>query len=331
MALPSRRGSAALGGLLALLTAAPVLAIDTGRSDVAAFIDEVVARDHFKRSWVERLLAAAESKPAIIEAMSRPAEKVRPWFEYRRIFITDKRIRDGREFYHEHRTLLEDVAKRTAVPAPLIVAILGVETAYGRIVGGYRVLDALVTLSFDYPPRAPFFRGELEQLMLLARESGIDPLTAMGSYGGAMGAPQFMPRSVRRWAVDADGDGRIDLWNDWADIFASIANFLVAHGWQSGGPLVARAELADPDVEGLENGLEINATVGSLAERGVTLEQPMPAATPVLFLALREADGPTYRVGFHNFAVLMRYNHSALYALAICELTETIAAADAPP
>jgi membrane-bound lytic murein transglycosylase B len=316
---------------LALLLAAPAGALDTTRPDVAGFIDELVQKDHLDRAWVRGIVGAAEVKQGVLDAMAKPAEKVKAWYEYRRIFLTDKRIRDGREFYQLHRAELEELEQRSGVTASVIVAILGVETSYGRLVGPYRVLDALATLSFEYPPRAAFFRGELEQFLLLARDGGINPLAAMGSYGGAMGATQFMPTSVRRWAVDADGDGKIDLWTDWADIFASVANFLVAHGWEANAPLYARAQLKDPDAEGLENGIEINATVASLEERGVIIEHAPPPATPALFLALRESDRPSYRVGFHNFHVITRYNRSALYALAICELSEAITTAEGSP
>jgi membrane-bound lytic murein transglycosylase B len=314
----------------ALLIARPAAAIDTSRHDVRLFAAEVATRHHLERSWILELLAQAEFKDAIVDAMNRPAEKVRPWFEYRRSFITEKRIREGREFYAAHRATFDDAARKSGVPAALLVAILGIESSYGRIVGPFREIDALATLSFDYPERAAYFRGQLEQFLLLVREAHIDPLAAMGSYGGAMGAPQFMPGNVRRFAVDADGDGKIDLYGNWNDIAASVANFLIAHGWQSGEPLYANAAVADPDREDLENGLALNTTVGELAEQGVTIDRRMAPGTPALFLALREPDAPTYRVGFHNFWVLTRYNRSAMYALAVCELAEAIAATPEP-
>jgi membrane-bound lytic murein transglycosylase B len=309
----------------ALAMARPAAAIDTSRHDVRLFAAEVASRHHLDRAWVLDLLAQAEFKDSIVDAMNRPAEKVRPWYEYQKSFITDKRIREGREFYTAHRATFDEVAAKTGVPATLLVAILGVESSYGRIVGPFREIDALATLAFDYPERGAYFRGQLEQFLLLAREAHIDPLAAMGSYGGAMGAPQFMPGNVRRFAVDADGDGKIDLYSNWNDIAASVANFLLAHGWQVGEPLYANAQVADPDREDLENGLALNTTVGELAEAGVTIDRHMPAATPALFIALREPDAPSYRVGFHNFWVLTRYNRSAMYALAVCELAEAIA------
>ncbi|HUO80164.1 MAG TPA: lytic murein transglycosylase B [Steroidobacteraceae bacterium] len=321
--------AAGLAGLGAL-SAPRALALDLERPEVREFVDEVAARNQLPRAWVARVIGAAETKPAIIEAISRPAERVKPWFEYRAIFLTDKRVRDGREFYALHRALLEDVAQRTGVPGELIAAIVGIETFYGRLTGRYRVLDALATLAFDYPPRAAYFRGELEQLLLLSREAGVDVLTAMGSYAGAMGAPQFMPRSYRTFARDGDRDGRIDLWNDWPDIVESVAHYFVASGWRHGEPIVADATLLDPDVEGLPaNRLDLGDSVGSLRARGVEFDSPLPEGAPALFVALREADAPSYRVGFHNFWVITRYNRSAMYALAAAELAAAIAAA--PP
>ena len=323
------RARAALATALACVFQ-PAVAIDTSRHDVQSFAAEVASRHHLDRTWILELLAQAEFKDAIIDAMNRPAEKVRPWFEYEKSFVTDKRIREGRDFYAAHKATFDDAAHKSGVPGTLLVAILGIESSYGRIVGPFREIDALTTLAFDYPERAPYFRGQLEQFLLLVRDAHIDPLAAMGSYGGAMGAPQFMPGNVRRFAIDADGDGKIDLYGNWNDIAASVANFLIAHGWQAGEPLYAKAMVADPDREGLENGLALNTTVGELAEQGVTIDRHMPPATPALFIALREPEEPSYRVGFHNFWVLTRYNRSAMYALAVCELAEAIAAGSPP-
>ena len=320
--------AAGLAGLAGLVPAAA--ALDLERAEVRAFVDDVATRDHLDRAWVARVVGAAESKPSVIEAISRPAERVKPWFEYRAIFVTEKRIRDGREFYAAHRALLEEVATRTGIPGELIAAIVGIETFYGHLTGRYRVLDALATLAFDYPPRAPYFRGELEQFLLLAREAGFDPLKATGSYAGAMGAPQFMPRSYRSFARDGDGDGRVDLWNDWPDIVESVAHYFVANGWRHGEPIVVSAGLWYPDVEGLPGTrLDLGESVATLHARGVEFDSPLPEDAQALFVALREADAPTYRVGFHNFWVITRYNRSAMYALAAAELAAAIAAPSA--
>jgi membrane-bound lytic murein transglycosylase B len=318
---------AALAVVLALACAAPAAALDLKRDDVKGFIDEVCARDHFKRAWVAKILGAAEIRQAIIDLENRPAERVRAWYEYRAIFVTDKRIRDGREFMAQHRAELEAAASGSGVPAEIIAAIIGVETSYGRIVGPFREIDALSTLAFAYPPRAQFYRGELEQFLLLVREAKFDPLAVMGSYGGALGVPQFIPSNYRSLAVDADRDGRVDLWNSWPDIFGSVAHYFVVHGWHTAEPIVAAAELWYPGVAGLPAGhLELNESVGSLHAKGVLFVTTLAAEAPAVFLALREPDGPGYRVGFHNFSVITRYNHSNLYALAVVELAAALAA-----
>lgn len=316
---------------LLLLPAVPARALDVERADVKAFIAEVSARDHLKKRWVTKLLRAAELRPAVIEAMTRPAERVRAWYEYRAIFLTERRIRDGRDFVAAHRDELERATRETGVPGEIIAAIVGVETSFGRIMGNFRVIDALATLGFEYPARGAFFRGELEQFLLLAREAKFDPLVVLGSYGGAMGAPQFIPSSYRAFAVDGDGDGRVDLWKSWPDVIASVAHYFSAHGWHTGEPIVATATLWDPDIEGLPAGrLDLNERIGGLRSRGVLFDTTLSDDAPAVFLALRDAAAPTYRVGFQNFWVITRYNHSSLYALAVSELAEALVA-PAPP
>ncbi len=314
---------AALAALLPLHASA----LDLERPEVRSFVEDVVLRDHLERAWVERILGAAATKTSIIAAMNRPAERVLQWPAYRRIFVSEQRIKDGRVFYAEHRAALETAAAGSGVPAELIAAIIGVETSYGHITGSYRVLDALATLAFDYPGRTAYFRGELEQFLLLSREAGFDPLTALGSYAGAMGAPQFMPRSYRTFARDGDGDGRIDLWNDWPDIFASVAHYFVASGWHAGEPAVVAAALADPDVPDLPaSRLELGYSQDALERRGVLFASTLPDDSRAMLIALWDGDEPRYWVGFHNFWVITRYNHSTMYALAASELAAAIAA-----
>jgi membrane-bound lytic murein transglycosylase B len=311
--------------LTALLTPIAAQALDVQRTDVREFVDEVVKKDHLDRNWVEKVMSSAESKPAIIDTMKKPAEHVLQWQEYRRIFMTSERIKQGHEFMAEHTALLEEVAARTGVPAEIIAAIVGVETSYGRKTGHYRVLDALATLGFDYPPRAAFFRAELEQFLLLSKEAGIDPLKATGSYAGAMGAPQFMPRSVRSFARDGDHDGRIDLWSDWHDIAESVAHYFVAHGWHRDEPVYAEATLEDPDVEDLPgNRLEASWTLDGLRDKGVQFDSLLPGDSKAAFIALRNADAPYYLVGLHNFIVITKYNHSPMYALAVAQLAAAL-------
>ena len=301
------------------------------KPDVQAFINEIVTRDHLDRQWVTDVLLHADFKQSIVDTMSKPAEHVRAWHDYRAIFITERRIREGREFFVEHRAQLEETSRKTGVPPEIICAIVGVETSYGKITGTYRVLDALATLAFDYPPRASYFRSELEQFLLLSKEAKFDPLKVTGSYGGAMGAPQFMPRSYREFAADGDKDGRIDLWNSWPDIIQSVARYFVIHGWKSGEPVVAKADLWYPDVADLPAGrIELTESVAGLRSKGVLFDAPVRDETRAVFLALRDADGPTYRVGFHNFWVITRYNNSNMYALAVSELADAIASGTSP-
>jgi membrane-bound lytic murein transglycosylase B len=331
--------------LLALLLAGGVsptaYALDTTREDVRAFGDEMVRKHGFDAAWVNTLLLAATSQPAIIDAMNRPAEKTKPWFEYRARFITDRRIREGVAFWQANREALERIAAERGVPPETIVGIIGVETFYGTITGKFRVLDALATLAFDYPPRAPYFRAELEEFLLLVREHGMDPLVVTGSYAGAMGAPQFMPRSVRAFARDGDANGRIDLWNTWPDVFASVANFLKDHGWVTGEPVVVPATLFDPENVTLEGSkLATQDTVDSLQRKGVEFAALLPETAPTMFVAARGALGPAYFVGYKNLWVITRYNRSSLYALTVHDLGAALrnammqadaAAAETPP
>ena len=198
---------------------------DLDRTEIQQFVEATAAANKMEPLDVYRLLAKAEPQPKIIELISKPAEKVSPWWEYRKSFMTEQRMTEGAQFMLEHRARLEKAHKETGVAPEYVVAIIGVETFYGRITGKYRVLDALATLAFDYPPRAEFFRSELAQFIALSREEAVDPLTALGSYAGAMGAGQFMPSSYRRYAVDGSNDKQRNLFADWDDIIASVANY----------------------------------------------------------------------------------------------------------
>ena len=251
----------------------PAAAIDTGRPDVKGFIEQVSSRDSLDKRQLRRLLRAAKTQPAIIDAMNRPAEKAKPWFEYRSIFLTERRIREGGDFWLAHRQQLDRASVRSGVAPEYIAAIIGVETFYGRSTGSYRVIDALATLAFDYPARAPFFRDELEQFILLARDMRFDPLAVKGSYAGAMGAPQFMPSNYRRYGVDADADGRVDLWGNWSDVCASVGNYLKEHGWNTGEPVLSEAAVDAAKAAELDGRkLALEETVESLEAKGVNLE-----------------------------------------------------------
>jgi membrane-bound lytic murein transglycosylase B len=321
--------------LLAALACAPAGAqpedavaggFDLQRPEIIEFVNDVVSRDGLNRKDVRALLKEAQPQPKIIEIMNRPLERVAPWWEYRDHFMSAERISEGTGFWLDHKISLEQISAQYQVPCEYLVAILGVETRYGRQTGRYRVLDALATLAFDYPPRHSYFREELEQFLLLAKEDQLDPLTATGSYAGAMGAPQFMPSSYRRYAVDVHTDRRRDLWGDWDDILASVANYLHQYGWVAGGPVLAETRLEpDPSFQIEPHNLELNQTVESLAAHGVKVEMSVPADTPVVLISAEQRDGPAYRVGFHNFYVLTRYNASARYAMVVHELAQAVA------
>ena len=300
---------------------------DVHRPEIAQWVAEVVSHDGWKRKSVVKLLAKAQPQPKILEIMTRPLERVAPWWEYREHFMTQERIDKGAELWREHRRALERVSAAYHVPAEYLVAIVGVETFYGRTTGRYRVLDALATLAFDYPPRGGYFRGELEQFLLLTRENKLDPLTTNGSYAGAMGVPQFMPSVYRRYAVDADTDKKRDLWGSWDDILASVANYLHEWGWTPGAPVLAETTLdPDPSFQIEPRNLELNETVASLGAHGVKVDLDVPPDTPVVLISAEQRDGPAYRVGFHNFYVITRYNHSARYAMTVHDLASAVAA-----
>ena len=313
------------GALTLCAGARPAGAIDVHRDDVKQFIAHMADTSSFKKRELRKILKAAQSQPNIIEAMDRPAEKAKTWSEYRPIFITERRIREGTDFWIAHRQALDQASIRSGVAPEYLAAILGVETYYGRLTGNYRVLDALATLAFDYPARAKFFREELEQFLLLTRDSGLDPLSIKGSYAGAMGAPQFMPSNYRRYAVDAEADGHINLWTDWLDVCASVGNYLKEHGWNSGEPVLSEASV-DPDKASELDGrkLTLTETVGSLRTKGVNFESALPADAPALLIAADDTDGVHWRVGYNNFYVITRYNHSALYAMAVFELAAAV-------
>lgn len=316
---------AACTPLFASQTRAAGNGFDLTRPEIREFVERIARRDDFESKQVYSLLAQAEPQPKILEAISRPAEKTVPWWEYRARFLTEERIREGVQFWTTHRDLLERVARERGVAAEYLVAIVGVETSYGRVTGRYRVLDALATLAFDYPPRAAFFSGELEQFLLLVREESIDPLSALGSYAGAMGAPQFMPSSYRRYAVDGNADRRRDLWTQWEDVAASVANYFREHGWEPAGPVLAECAF-EPDAPFVADPrrLELDQTVESLRAAGVRCDTALPGNTPAMLIPAEQREGPAYRIGFRNFQVITRYNRSVRYAMAVHDLAQAL-------
>ena len=309
-----------------LVSASTCLAVDIGRPDVAAFVDTMVNEHDYDRAELERILGAAETKQSILEQIAKPAERTLTWADYRPIFMTAERVQAGAKFWRENRAALNAISGETGVPAEIIVGIIGVETYYGRITGGHRVLDALATLAFDYAPRAKFFRRELEEFLLLVREEQMQATDAFGSYAGAMGRPQFMPSSYRAYAVDSTGDGKRDIWTDWTDVAGSVANYFVAHGWTAGEEITTQATLNNrfkgPPPS---NKLAADETVGSLSASGVMFSTRLPNDSEGQLLTLEGSNGTEHWIGFHNFFVITRYNRSVMYALAVHQLGREIA------
>ena len=306
-----------------------------GRPEVEGFIRELVARHAFDEGELRTVFARARREDGVLTAArTQPAALSRSWDEYRAIFVNERLVRSGAAFWIQHRAQLERARRAYGVPEEIIVAILGVETFYGRNTGRWRVIDALATLAFDYAPRAPYFRGELENYLLFARETELDVFALKGSYAGAIGIPQFMPTSYLRYAVDFDGDGVSDLSGNAADAIGSVGNFLKQHGWRRGEPVQLGARVngdshgAYADGNPLPRHTLEELTLAGIESRGA----PLPAGTRAALLELRSPERPSeYRLGLQNFYVLTRYNRAVFYAMAVSDLGEALRAASARP
>ena len=300
------------------------------RADVRAFIERMSAEHGFSGPALRRVFAQAQYQPRVVAAMTRPVVSPPKYYEFVPRFLDPARVDAGAAFWREHAATLERARQTFGVPAEIVVAIIGVETNYGRHIGTYRVLDALTTLAFDYPRRAEFFRGELEQFLLLAREQGVSPLALRGSYAGAIGLPQFMPGSIRAYALDFDDDGRIDLAKDADDAIGSVAHYLARHGWREGQPVMtaARIEGVDPDavLRRFDGGIAERRPLADWTHDGVTgfVFPGALAPDPVGLLMLEAESEPTYWVVFENWYVLTRYNRSRLYASAVWQLAQAL-------
>lgn len=315
--------------LLAACGTAPTVADLPQHPDMRAFIADMARRHHFDAAQLEGWFKRAQVRDDVIAAISRPAES-KPWYQYRPIFLQPARIDGGVAFWNENDALLDKAEQVYGVPPQIITAILGVETRYGSHQGNYRVMDSLVTLAFNYPPRAAFFKGELEQYLLMTREEGVDPLSLTGSYAGAMGQTQFIASSFRHFAVDFDGDGKRDLWNNAADAIGSVANYFKEHGWERGGPIAVPASVSGSDYPALvAKGLKPEVRVAEMKRRGVTPQGTLPDNGPAALIELEQRGGKEYWLGMQNFYVITRYNHSPLYAMAVYQLSEEIRAAHA--
>ena len=308
-----------------MLSFAPGLYANTGLPGADEFIKEMAKEHQFDQNALNEVLKDVEVKDSILKAISRPAEKSKPWYDYRKIFITDKRITEGADYWKQHEAALTRAEQEYGVPAEIILAILGVETFYGRITGGYRVVDALSTLAFRYPPRSKFFRSELKHFFILAREEQISPLKPVGSYAGAMGLGQFMPSSYREYAVDFDGDGRRDIWTNPTDAIGSIANYLKRHGWVAGESIVHKTQVTgNVPTALLEKGSKPSILVSTLANESVSTAHLPQTAKKVGLITLTQPEGEEYWLTRQNFYSITRYNHSRMYAMAVTQLAELI-------
>lgn len=296
------------------------------RPDVKAYIAEVSQQYHWNPADISQDFSTVQIQPAILTSISKPYE-AKPWDIYRENFLQPERIQDGVAFFKKNRVVLEEAEKLYGVPAPIIVAILGVETKYGQVQGNYRILDALSTLAFDYPPRAPFFRKELTQFLVLCQELQIDPTTIQGSYAGAIGQSQFMPSSYRYYAVDYSNEGRSDLRNNPHDAIYSIGNYLKKNGWHADEPIATPAILRGHGYQQVDTASKKPLyTMHQLAGWGIIPQYypPVIPEKPVGLIKLDTTQAPEYWIGFNNFYTIMRYNTSQQYAMVVFLLAARI-------
>ena len=309
---------------------APAVATTSFAEDpeVTAFIAEMSEKHGFEASWLATRFARLRPNESVLRAIKPPAvpELQRSWERYRARFLNERRIAAGVRFWQQHEATLKRASVTYGVPEEVIVSIIGVETEYGQNTGRFGVMQALSTLAFRYPPRAPFFRGELEQFLLLARENDFDPLVLKGSYAGAIGIPQFMPGSQRRYAVDFDGDGKVDLTRSATDAIGSVASFLAQHGWEQGGAVAIPTKMEGDPTPLLALGIKPDKPLSELVAGGVRPEgEGVDATKPAALIDLVTPDQETeYWAGFQNFYVITRYNRSSFYAMSVFQLAEAI-------
>jgi membrane-bound lytic murein transglycosylase B len=295
------------------------------RPEIEKFIAYMAEAHGFNLRDLRALFAKVQPSQDVTRAMIAPST-AKPWYEFKPLFVDQARISAGIKFWNDNAEVLTQARSEFGVPEAIVVALIGVETRYGRNTGGFRIMDTLTTLAFDWPSRRDFFRRELEQFLLLAREQGWEPLTIKGSFAGAMGMPQFMPGSYRRYAIDYDKDGRIDLWRNPADVIGSVASYLREFGWKDGEPVVAPARVGTPDWRALlDLGLKPSLTLDQWKLRGVDSTQGLPDSLSASLFSIDLAGGAEFWFGFDNFYALLQYNRSRNYAMAIVELAREIA------
>lgn len=288
------------------------------------FAERMASEHSFRKEDLSRWLASAGKQQKIIDAISRPAEKTLEWESYRKIFLTEERVAAGRAFIEQHRETFERAESDPGLSRYLAAAVIGVETRFGQYRGTYRVIDALATLAFDYPPRAAFFEKELEQFLLLAREQNFDPLALKGSYAGAMGYGQFIPSSYRAYAIDFDGDGVADILDNPTDAIGSVSNYFARHAWKPGQPVAEPVSVTATQAKMANDSLKPKRTLGDFRAAGLTVATDLPDNAPARLLRLEGEAGAEYWLTFHNFYVITRYNHSSLYAMAVLQLANEL-------
>lgn len=293
---------------------------------VKQFVTQMVKKHRFEATKLNALLKSAKLRTDILKVISKPAESHTPWYKYQKLFVNEQRITAGVQFWQENQPILTAIAQKYGVPAEIIVAIVGVETSYGQDSGRFRVIDALATLGFFYQKRSAFFLSELEHFLLLCREENLNPLLPVGSYAGAMGMAQFMPSNVRTFAVDHDLDKRRDIWQNHADVLASVGNYLAKYGWKTGQaiayPVTASGEKYQQAL--LSKTLEPNFSLAQLQALNVTLPAKSDLKLRAKLLRFEQEQAASLWIGLNNFYVITRYNHSALYAMAVYQLSAAI-------
>ena len=309
-----------------LMAATPLRAQQALRTEYESFIEEMAAKHGLERASLRRLFAQIRPQPSIIRAMNAPSTS-RPWYEFRKNHVDAVHINGGAKFWLRHAATLARAAREYGVPEEIIIATIGIETHYGGYTGNFRILDALATLAFDYPKRAEFFRDELEQFVLMGKETSLDLAGLRGSYAGAMGMPQFMPSSYRKFAVDFDGDGKRNLWSSVPDVIGSVANYYKQHEWQPGAAVVVRARVnATPDAA-LTDDITPKTPIGEFRKLGIQPTTTVSDEALAALLPLETESGMQYWFGFKNFYVITRYNRSTNYAMAVYEIAQGIKAA----
>lgn len=298
------------------------------RRDVQQFIHQMVKQHHFNKKQLIEWFSAVKLRHQVIKSITKPAEK-EPWYLYQMLFVNEWRIQHGVEFWNRYDSTLRKAESIYGVPAAVIVATIGIETNYGKKTGDYRVMDSLSSLAFSRLPRAPFFRKELEQFLLLTREQHLDPLKVMGSYAGAIGQPQFMPSSYRYYAVNFSKSGQTDLINDEVDVIGSVANYYKQQGWMPHQPIAIQAfTLGDRyNYLLLNDKMNRNLSLSVLAKYGVLPKQKIDSVDlPVKLIELQNRYSKEYWIGFTNFDVIKRYNASDAYAMAVYQLSNYMTA-----